>query len=61
MNENKVKEIMTNFMTLVPGVFVNPYRESMLNNIKISIHEIVAVFKQNTEDNFHAKLYTILP
>ena len=35
--------------------------ESMLNNIKISIHEIMVVFKQNTEDNFQAKLYTILP
>ena len=55
--KNKVKQIMTNFMTLVPGVFVNPYKESMLNNIKISIHEIVVVFKQNAEDNFQAKLY----
>ena len=59
--KNKVKQIMTNFMTLVPGVFVNPYKESMLNNIKISMHEIVVAFKQNTEDNFQAKLYTILP
>ena len=59
--KNKVKQIMTNFMTLVPGVFVNSYKESMLNNIKISMHEIVVVFKQNTEDNFQAKLYTILP
>ena len=50
--KNKVKQIMTNFMTLVPGVFVNPYKESMLNNIKISMHEIVVVFKQNTGDNF---------
>ena len=59
--KNKVKQIMTNFMTLVPGVFVNPCKESMLNNIKISMHEIVVVFKQNTEDYFEAKLYTILP